>query len=120
MKFLICLLTLLFAQLSAATEVAECLGTADWDGSQVTANVVSDAVGKRIIIQTHVDTVESTTAINRIGLDRWEITDNDFRMNFTVKAGEETSPVEAFRDGQFFVEDFACRLLPASDSTQSK
>lgn len=62
----------------------------------------------RILIQTTVDTVESTSKVEITSAGLLSVYDNNFKMDFSINSGETISPVQAFQDGAFFVEDFVC------------
>jgi hypothetical protein len=98
------------ANLSHASQVAECQGTCVLDDTPVTAKIYSDSGIGKIVIETTIDVVESPTKIDFLGTDL-KIYDNNFQMFFTVSPKKSASSVEAFRGGEFFVEDFICVLV---------
>ena len=107
-SFLILFCVFGYQTFSWAQEVAVCHGSLVLDDSPVTAKVsLENGVGK-IVIQTTIDTVMSQTKIESIGSNTLSVYDNDFKMNFTLSSNDLASPVEAFRGGAFFVEDFIC------------
>lgn len=103
------LLSFLFfvPSMSFASQVAECHGS-DIFGNPTIAQVFADGEANKIFITTSIDTIESRTKIDGLNTDTLTVYDNDFQMYFTVSLGHPESPVQAFRDGAFFVEDFEC------------
>lgn len=93
--------------MSYGSKVAECHGS-DIFGDPTIAEVFFDNGIGKIIITTTIDTVESSTKVDGLDSEILTVYDNDFRMYFKVSFGHPESPVEAFRDGAFFVEDFEC------------
>lgn len=108
MQFYVPLIILGFAQLASADQVAQCLGTLVLDNSPVTAKIYSDNKIGRIEIETSIDTVESEAKVDLSSDLSAAVSGNKFQMNFSVSHGRPISPIQAFRDGAFFVEDFYC------------
>ena len=90
-----------------ADQLVECHGTNIWNHEVIAQIFYNNGVG-RILMVDDVVTVESKTSIEGIGTETLKIFDNDFVMNFSVSSGQETSLVQAFLQGAFYVEDFSC------------
>ena len=109
-KLAIALTLIIATSICHASQLAECKGTSDVDGSPVTA-VVSQENGKGIIvIKTSVDSTSSPTEITNLSSGAVRIFDNSFQMDFTVSQTLQAGPIQAFRGGEFFVDDFVCSL----------
>ncbi len=112
MKTIFCCIVILLINpcMCLASQVIDCHGTDIWN-NPVTANIYAENGVGRIVIITNIDSVESVTLISDVSKNPLEVSRNDFIMEFSVFSGQPTSPVQAFRDGAFFVEDFTCTRL---------
>lgn len=97
---------------SFASQVAECQGE-DISGNKSIAHVFLEDGKGRIVITTLsdnanvIETIESATKIKEIG-NVLQIWDNIFAMHFSVSKEKPDFPVDAFRDGAFWITDFNC------------
>lgn len=109
MKILIFSLFYGLSQITYASQVAQCLGTFVFDNSPVSARIYSENGVGRIEIETSEDKIQSETEV-KISPDLTVTVENNnaFRLSFSVSQSQPASQVQAFRDGQFFVEDFYC------------
>jgi hypothetical protein len=107
-------LVVLSPSLSLASQVVECVGE-DIFGSKAVAQIFLEDGRGRIVITSsskiaQIDVVESITKIEDADgvLQIW---DNDFAMQFSVSKEQPTFPIDAFRDGAFWVTDFSCQRV---------
>ena len=91
-----------------ANEVTICRGTSDLDGSSVSAIVSVENGTGQIVMTTSIDSTTSSTKIEILPNNAFRVFDNSYQMDFTIAPGLKDGPIEAFRGGEFFVDDFIC------------
>ena len=112
--FFITILIALNPSLAFTSQVVECRGE-DIFGNKAIAQIFLENNKGRIVITTlssHPngtpnETIESNTEIKEAG-DVLQIWDNIFLMEFSVSKEKPAFPVDAFRDGAFWITDFTC------------
>lgn len=107
---------LLFTNGASATEIAECTGNQDYDDSPVIAKIYFENGFGHISVQTSNELFEVSTDVEFLDHDIIHIYNNRLVMDFIASPLSETTSVQSFRDGMFFVSDFTCQreLSPPS------